>query len=117
MKINEDRLLLFLILSIIFFYFLFFTTGCASKPPERIVTQYVQTPVRYCPAPPEIKRPWLEVQGLQPEDEDGVVALKYHSSLVALKFYAEELEDIVQSYRDIANKNPIPTNIKARKLK
>ncbi len=79
-------------------------TGCAA-PTTKVVTQYVRTPVRFCPAPPTIQRPWLEAKNIQESDTDGDVAIKYHATIVALKHYAEELEDIIKFYKTISQQN------------
>ena len=56
-------------------------------------------PVVYCPAPPMIERPDLDIQRLKEGDTPDVVIGAYRSSIRQCQKYSIELETILRGYQ------------------
>jgi hypothetical protein len=67
--------------------------GCATTPTALIP---VATP---CPQPPQLVRPHLAIQELQPVAAPSEVFRAYVITIEQLKGYAVELETIINGYR------------------
>lgn len=77
--------------------------GCATTQHFQITSKTIPVgvPLIYSPAPPTVNRPQLPITTIQKTDSDGVVVKKYAASVQALLGYSEQLEKIVQNYKNI----------------
>lgn len=73
--------------------------GCAT-PPTALLPVAVP-----CPQPPQLVRPHLAIQDLQPQSPPTDVLKAYVVTVEQLRGYAEELEIIINGYRV----SPIPS--------
>ena len=79
-------------------------SGCSIFNKDRIViqteVQEVQVPLLYCPAPPSIVRPVLELNELTDAQfaHDGELAKAYAVTILQLIGYASELEQSLETY-------------------
>jgi len=72
-----------------------FLSACSTLP------QTVAVPVAVpCAAPPDIARPRLTIGTLRPDSPPADVIRAYAESLEALAGYAEQLETILDGYRE-----------------
>lgn len=81
----------------------FLLAGCPS-PVIKTAGERVVIPVPYVPEPPKTDRPALPIDNITPEklEQDGEVVKHYKATIVALQGYAEELERIIENYRNQA---------------
>lgn len=81
------------------------TTACslfATKEPDvRIV--YNPIPIPFCPAPPLVEKPSLLTELITPTTPDGDVAKAYKHDIKALKGYAEQQQDVINTYSGISS--------------
>lgn len=78
-------------------------SGCGAMQPK---TEYVEIskPILACPPPPGIHRPTLAINSLTPADKKnyGKVAKAYKATVFQLQRYAEELEMVVDGYKEVS---------------
>lgn len=75
--------------------------GCSVVCPRQPPT-YVVAPI---PAPPAITRPQLKIYEITPESSEGQVVMYWRITTQQLINYSKQLEDIVESYRQMSQEN------------
>lgn len=76
-------------------------TGCSVLCPKQPPT-YAVTPI---PAPPVLARPSLKINEIVQDTPDGVVVQYWRATVEQLISYSKQLEDIVESYRQMSKEN------------
>ena len=74
--------------------------SACSTAPVKCETQIVKVPVAVVDAPPVVITPTLPITTITPKSSDDDVIRSYVESITALKAYTNELEQIVQHYKD-----------------
>ena len=72
---------------------------CHKQPPI-----YLVAPV---PEPPAIPRPQLKIYEITKESSEGQVAMYWRITTQQLINYSKQLEDIVESYRQMSQENKL----------
>lgn len=91
---------------LILFILIFLLVGCETIGGTKVKTEFKDKPVPVImvPAPPDVKRPQLEIHRLTPEQLQsyGEVAKAATASVKQLLIYSEILEAIVNKYRELS---------------
>lgn len=84
-------------------------TGCATP---QVIREPYPVPVLFVPAPPPIERPVIDVDEVVVADLDamtpsqrGQIVKSYVLSAQSWRAYAEELEEIVDKYRELSTRS------------